>query len=77
MSLSWLFLVIITKVHTRKSQVLLDANYLTHDFSKSNKDGACESHDTSEFLWRALPEVHEVHTQAQTCGEKTDEDHIE
>ena len=51
------------------SQLLLDANYLTHDFSETDEDWARESQEAPEFLWRAFPEVHEMNTQAQTCGE--------
>lgn len=55
-----------------KTFSLLYANYLTHDFSKSNENWGCEGEKTSQFLWRTLPKIHEMYTQAKTCGQKQD-----
>lgn len=46
--------------------VLLDGNYLTHDFSKADEDWGRESQETSEILWRGLCEVHDLHAHAKT-----------
>lgn len=43
---------------------------MTHDFSQSNENRGRERQKTSEVLRRTLPDVHEVHAQAKTCGAK-------